>query len=67
MLCLKTIDRIQAIYDAMEPVALSEDHLDYLVEVYKTQVMLLPIPIFYDVLNLGCDTLNWNIKSKQYN
>ncbi len=55
---------IEEKYEAMFKVADDETHLDYLIEMQKRQAEILPLPIMYDVVNLGVDVLKENIECK---
>lgn len=48
----------------MAPSAIDEAHLDYLVELQAYHAETLPIPIFYDILHLGLEVANEQLRSK---
>ncbi|ODM97511.1 hypothetical protein Ocin01_09166, partial [Orchesella cincta] len=55
-------ENTQKKYDEMSKVALDEAHLDYLIEIQSYQAETLPIPIFYDMLHLGMEVANENLR-----
>ncbi|CAL8088991.1 unnamed protein product [Orchesella dallaii] len=55
-------ENTQKKYDKMSAVALDEAHLDYLIEIQSYQAETIPIPIFYDMLHLGMEVANENLR-----